>query len=118
VEYTGQSNTWIDRKTFKHWYFHTFVSVSERTFPQDWHAWRRQIHTVTRYFQRTLSWIWNAVGNYSALYLLQMWQPLHHEVIQNMKCYYWQGFLHKLVNHEGTVKDFQCTTLWKMQFSA
>jgi hypothetical protein len=35
VEYTGQSNSWIDRKTFKHWYFHTFISVSERTFPQD-----------------------------------------------------------------------------------
>ena len=26
-----------------------------------------------------------------------------------MKCYYRRGFLRKLVNHEGTVKDFQRT---------
>jgi hypothetical protein len=38
VEYTGQSNSWIERKTFKQWNFHTFVSVGERTFQQDWHA--------------------------------------------------------------------------------
>ena len=24
-----------------------------------------------------------------------------------MKCYYWQDFLHKLVNNEGTLQDFQ-----------
>jgi len=29
--------------------------------------------------------------------------------MKNMKCYYWQGFLHKLMNHEGAVKDFQRT---------
>jgi hypothetical protein len=48
-------------------------------------------------------------GNVSVLYL-----PLHvtslsvaKEFVQNMKCYYQRDFLHKLVNDEGTLKDFQ-----------
>ena len=39
--------------------------------------------------------------------------PLIHNTDQgptpNMKCYYQQGCLRKLVNHEGKVKDFQRT---------
>ena len=51
-------------------------------------------------------------GNISVLYfppsVMRPIQPMDQEVIHH-KCYYWQGCLHKLVNHEGTVKDFLCT---------
>ena len=47
-------------------------------------------------------------GNISVLYfppsVMRPIQPMDQEVIHH-KCYYWQGCLHKLVNHEGTVKD-------------
>jgi len=52
-------------------------------------------------------------GNISDLYLppnvMPFIQPMNQEVVQHMKCYYWQGCLRRLVNYEGTVKDFQCT---------
>jgi len=52
-------------------------------------------------------------GNISVLYcppnVMPFIQPMDQEVIQHMKCYNRQGCLCKLVNYEGTVKDFQCT---------
>jgi len=52
-------------------------------------------------------------GSICVLYLppnvMPFIQPMDQEVIQHMKCYYRQGCLRKLVNYEGTVKDFHCT---------
>jgi DDE superfamily endonuclease. len=52
-------------------------------------------------------------GNISVPYLppnvMPLIQPVDQGVIQHMKCYYWQDCVRKLVNHEGTVKDFQRT---------
>jgi len=42
-----QTNRWIDRKSFMHWFIRPFISRGERTFSQDWHASRQQINTVT-----------------------------------------------------------------------
>jgi len=52
-------------------------------------------------------------GNISVLYLLSNVMPLIQTMdqgdIENMKCYYRRDFLDKLVNHKGTVRDFQHT---------
>jgi hypothetical protein len=54
-------------------------------------------------------------GNISVLYLPPNETPLIQHTDQgltpHMKCYYSRGFPRKLVNHEGTVKDFQRTRM-------
>ena len=61
-------------------------------------------------------------GNISVLYLpsnvMLLVQPMDQVVIENMKCYYQWDFLCQLVNHTGTVKDFQHTyTICDVVFS-
>jgi len=113
VECRGQIYSCIDRKVFKHWFFCNFIpSVIEHCHKigmlEDNKNMLLLDNCNANYHKFEL---WS--GNISVLYLppnvMPFIQPMDQRVIQYMKCYYRQGCLRKLVNHERTVKDFQCT---------
>ena len=120
AECTGQSNSHTDRKIFKRWVFHTCVpSVTEHFcktgMPED-SKFRPFIDNCTAHSPEFEL----PSGNISVRYLppniTPLIQPTDQGVIQNRKCCYRRVFLRNLLNHEGTLKDFQLT-LSKMKFS-
>jgi len=113
VESTGQSNSWIDRKNFKHWFFHAFVRLVKEQFhkigmPEDSKC-VLLLDNCNTHCHKFKLWL----GNISVLYLppnvMLLIQPMDQGIIQNMKCYYQRDVLCKFVNHEGAVDDFKCT---------
>jgi len=111
VECTGQIYSWIDRKVFKCWFFCTFIpSVIKHCHKIGMLEDSKNILLLDNCNAHCHKFELQS-GNISVLYLppnvMPLIQPMDQEVIQHVKCYYWQGCLHKLVNHEGAVKDFQ-----------
>ena len=111
VEYSAQSNAWMDTTIFKNWFFHTFVPSVKEHF--------RKIGMLEDSKCMLLLDNCNAhpnalelqKGNVFVVFLppnvTAVIQPMDQGVIQNMKCYYRRDFLRELVNYEGTIKNFQ-----------
>jgi len=115
LEYTGKSNSWVNRKIFKNWFFHIFVPSMEEYFrkvgmPEDTKFMLSLDNCNSHSCQFELQ-----LGNICVLYLPSnvalLIQPMDQGVVQNMKCYYRRDFLLKLVNDEGIVTDFKRTRI-------
>jgi hypothetical protein len=87
--YTGQSNSWINRKSFKQWFFHTFIPSVKEHFskigvPEDGEfiLLLDNCNALFRKFELRS-------GNISVLYLppsvMPHIQPMDQGVVQNMK---------------------------------
>ena len=113
VESTGQSNSWIDRKIFKHWFFHALVHLVKEHFRKTGMTEDSKcillLDNCSTHSHKFKLWL----GNISVLYLppnvMPLIQPMDQGVMQNMKCYYQRDVLCKFANHEGVVDDFKCT---------
>ena len=92
LEYTGQSNSWIDRKIFKNWVFYIFVPSMKEYFrkvgmPEDTKFMLSLDNCNVHSCQFELQ-----LGNISVLYLpsnaAPLIQPMDQGVVQNVKCCY------------------------------
>ena len=68
LEHTRQSSSWIGRKIFKHWVFHTFLPVMKERFHK---IGMPENSTYTLFLDNCTVhlWIWLCSGNISVLYL-------------------------------------------------
>ncbi|XP_064419100.1 jerky protein homolog [Latimeria chalumnae] len=111
VEYKAQTSAWMDREIFIYWFHHMFVPAVKEHFrkigkPENSKAILLLDNCRAHPKEQEL-----VSGNIFTIFLpanvTSLIQPMDQGVIQNMKCFYRKDFLRKLINHEGTIQDFQ-----------
>ncbi|XP_025050506.1 jerky protein homolog [Alligator sinensis] len=111
VVYKAQSNAWMNKGIFYDWFHHVFVPSVKEHFrkigkPQESKAILLLDHCQAHPPECEL-----VSGNIFTIFLpanvTSLIQPMGQGIIQNMKCYYRRDFLRKLINHEGTIQNFQ-----------
>ncbi|XP_005302607.2 jerky protein homolog [Chrysemys picta bellii] len=111
IVYKAQGNSWMNKEIFYDWFHHVFVPAVKEHFrkislPEDSKAILLLDNCRAHPHETEL-----VSGNIFTIFLpasvTSLIQPMDQGIIQNMKCYYRRDFLRELINHEGTIQDFQ-----------
>uniref|UniRef100_A0A8C0JEN1 Uncharacterized protein n=1 Tax=Chelonoidis abingdonii TaxID=106734 RepID=A0A8C0JEN1_CHEAB len=109
--YRAQGNSWMNKEIFYDWFHHVFVPAVKEHFrkislPEDSKA-ILLLNNCRAHSHETELVSVNIFAIFLPASVTSLIQPMDQGIIQNMKYYYRRDFLRELINHEGTVQDFQ-----------
>uniref|UniRef100_A0A7M4F5K3 DDE-1 domain-containing protein n=1 Tax=Crocodylus porosus TaxID=8502 RepID=A0A7M4F5K3_CROPO len=105
VEYKVQTNVWMDKEIFLHWFHHVFVPAVKEHLKK---LGKPKDTTVILILDNSQAHPPEAVSVWKYFYHLPTFiQPMDQGIIKNLKSIYRRDFRRKLLDYEGSLQEFQ-----------